>query len=268
MSVILFDNYREVIHQKIKENSNVKGYKSKLAEALKIQSSYLSRVIAGTSDLTMEQAASLCDIWLLDKTESEYFLTLVNLERAGSEVLRSRLLQMLDSIRKSNDGMPKVELKGVEMDFANAYDYFSFWLLPTIRSALEVEELRDIPALAKRLGQAPEVIENGLNKLASMNLVRKSTTGWEVVEGTFLARNTRLHGSYHSAIRNKAAEVMLAGDTDGRYFTAVFCLKQKDYLQVKEKIYNLVKDVESLAGAPGNEEVVAFTLDFFRFGRS
>ena len=58
------------------------GYQRQLSEAAGCHTSYLSQVLADKAQLTPDHAAGLAVFWQWNETASEYFLTMVQLERA------------------------------------------------------------------------------------------------------------------------------------------------------------------------------------------
>ncbi|MDQ3232688.1 MAG: hypothetical protein M3Q07_12790 [Pseudobdellovibrionaceae bacterium] len=93
------ENYRDIIRGKIRDHSRKRGYQTQLAKFAGCQVSYFSQVLKGQVQLTPDQAAALCEVWNLADLEAEYFLTLVNFERAGSPQLQQRLRTQLEKLR-------------------------------------------------------------------------------------------------------------------------------------------------------------------------
>ncbi|RZA13814.1 MAG: hypothetical protein EOP10_29155, partial [Proteobacteria bacterium] len=98
MAVWIFNSYREIILEKIRDNKSIRGYQSLMATAALCHSSFFSHVLKGESQLTPDQASGLCDFWNLTRNETEYFLTLVNYERSNSDSLKSKLKLRLDEL--------------------------------------------------------------------------------------------------------------------------------------------------------------------------
>ena len=77
-------DYKRYMRQQIAAHGDVYGYKSRLAAAAGCQKSYLSQVLNGAHDLTLEHAAGLAAFWQLPRLDGEYFMELVNWARASS----------------------------------------------------------------------------------------------------------------------------------------------------------------------------------------
>ncbi len=89
----------DVIEHLFKPNEVPRGYQARLAEALHCNPSHLSKVLKGRTYFTLEQAADAARFWQLDELETLFFVTLVAIDRAGTEHLKSTLLQNLILIR-------------------------------------------------------------------------------------------------------------------------------------------------------------------------
>lgn len=91
-----FKEYRELISYRI-EAAEEKGYKTKMAAGCKII--YLSQVMIGTVHLTLEHAHGIATFWGLNALETDFFLLLVNQERAGSLALRRYYSEKLKLVK-------------------------------------------------------------------------------------------------------------------------------------------------------------------------
>jgi hypothetical protein len=87
-SLYEFQSYREYLQFICGPQSKRQGVKSKLALALKCQSSYLSRVLNGQADLSLEQIDLLATHLNLLSNERDYLFLLLQKERAGTQSLQ------------------------------------------------------------------------------------------------------------------------------------------------------------------------------------
>src|SRR5690606_34948127 len=83
----------------LKARLQARGMKSEAARAMNCQPAYLSRVLADQATLSSEQAFSLNIVLNHKELESEYFLALVDYERAGTAEFRSYLKAKLDRLK-------------------------------------------------------------------------------------------------------------------------------------------------------------------------
>ena len=78
-----------------------RGSIKKMAAALKVHPSLISQVLNGIKDFTSEQANDLAIFFGLKERETEYFLCLVNIERAGNTRLKAFLQNKLGRLAES-----------------------------------------------------------------------------------------------------------------------------------------------------------------------
>lgn len=100
---MVFDcfSYREVIALKLKENMQTRGYKSKLSEVMDIQTSHFSSVLKGKIELKSEQGIMLCHFWEFNRRETDYFITLLEMDRTFNASLKQHHMSRLNEIKRS-----------------------------------------------------------------------------------------------------------------------------------------------------------------------
>ncbi|MBC7658872.1 MAG: TIGR02147 family protein [Chitinophagaceae bacterium] len=267
MGIMGFNNYRDVIEQKIVENRNVRGYKSLLADHLVIQRSYFSQILSGKADLTPDHAAILADHWQLDELETDYFGTLVNLERAQTPSLRERLkkqLELLSTGKFTQDPDRPLPLK---LDIQESVRYYSQWEYSAVHAALHVPQHDTVSKIASFLNLTEFRIEKILAELQDMGLALLNNGSWEARENYITTPSRKMGSVFHSEIRHKAKDVYVSGDTEGFHYAQVFTLSNVDFLEFRLELRELVKKFEGrVMKSELAENVSAFTIDFFKMG--
>jgi hypothetical protein len=107
MSVFEFDNYRKFVRHAISTTPALgRGSVKKMATALRVHPSLISQVLSGSKDFTSEQANDIASFLNLNELETEYFLCLVDIERAGTSrlktFLQNKLMRLTLSAPKTN----------------------------------------------------------------------------------------------------------------------------------------------------------------------
>lgn len=89
MKIFEFQNYKAFIRSMITNHPDLgHGSIKKMAAALRVHPSLISQVLNGIKDLTSEQANDIAGFFCLSELETEYFLCLVDIERAGTTRLK------------------------------------------------------------------------------------------------------------------------------------------------------------------------------------
>ncbi len=273
MEVFDCDRYVEILKLMMEENSSVRGYNSRLAEAASCHSSHLSHVLGERGHLTPDQALAIADFWQLPDLQSDYFLTLVEFERAGTERLRKKLRIRLDDIRKegrrfhgrtaARDEKPRVELS-----LADATKYCSHWYYCVIHCLIEVKAFRTEEAIAEHLNLSRTLVHHVLENLERMKLLaRDENSGeWYVLQGvkytgpddllTLMNSSQRLFASYRRELRNP----------DDMNVTIVTAIRKSELAAMREMLINCLKDMTKLSAFQENKEAetaMMICLDLF-----
>src|ERR1039457_3217815 len=91
MKLFEFDNYKEFVRKKLRGTTNKgHGQYSRIAEHLSIHTSMVSQVFGGEKHLTFEQACGICNYFGFTELETDYFIALVQLDRAGTPEARGK----------------------------------------------------------------------------------------------------------------------------------------------------------------------------------
>src|SRR3989344_6270394 len=89
VSVFDFSDYKEFLRAWIDEKGHKgRGLKTKLAQAIGCNSTYVAHILHGKSHLSLEQGEAAARFKGLDTKEKHYFLLLIQLGRAGTVELR------------------------------------------------------------------------------------------------------------------------------------------------------------------------------------
>ncbi|MEM7647383.1 MAG: hypothetical protein AAF203_10770, partial [Pseudomonadota bacterium] len=98
VKITLFDynDYREYMEFKLRSDQFGRGGKARLAQHLGCQPSFVSQVLKGKSSFSLEQAFKVNALFNHNPLEREYFMTLVEWDRAGSTELRTYFSQKLE----------------------------------------------------------------------------------------------------------------------------------------------------------------------------
>lgn len=96
-SLFEYQNYVDFLREWIElRPSQGRGQISQMARHLNISSVSMSYIVNGQRNLSEEQAVELVEFLGLTDIESEFFLTLVQFERAGSKKLERIYLKKLE----------------------------------------------------------------------------------------------------------------------------------------------------------------------------
>jgi uncharacterized protein (TIGR02147 family) len=260
-SIFVFDDYRKVL----KELMVGRGVQVRLAQHVGCQQSYLSRVLAGRAELSQEQALSITTFFGFDQLESEYFLVMVNLNRAGSAELRSYYKKKLDDI------VDKKLLVRNRVKVADTLTpeqksiYYSDWLYCAVHVLSAVERYRTVTEIAKRLGVVENRIMDVLQFLETCGLVAKAKNRYmnraPLVHLTGDSELIRLH---HMNWRLRAVEALSRRNEQNLNYSSVISCSESDSVKIRELFLETIQKARKIIQESSpDEQVYCYNLDFF-----
>lgn len=264
MDIFTFQSYKAVLRASIKENQSQRGYKSQLAEAAGCQRAYLSQTLNSHVQLTPEHALNLADFWGLPALEKEFFIELVNYERAGSEKLRQYSLQRLTKFREKNSNISlRLKKPGIQ-DPSLQVSYYSSWHFSAIHILLTIPGYNTVESLAKKINLREDVVRQALGTLKALGLVKQNGPQWTSVSfDLHLSKDSPMNTWNHSNWRQRAVLDSQSPNSQGTHFTSVYSMSQSDFEKLKGELLKFIERSRQLALASPEEKLVSFTCDLF-----
>src|SRR4051794_14378193 len=127
-SVFEFRDYRAFLKHWLKAQKELRGHQAKLAHAAGISSTLMSLILKEDKHLTLEQASELCDLFTFNDAETDYFLTIVALGRAGSSKLKTKLMHKIGALQKQSQKLSHRIEKDIELSDEVKAIFYSSWL--------------------------------------------------------------------------------------------------------------------------------------------
>lgn len=262
----LYDSgdYKAAILRVIGENKDVRSYKSQLATAAGCQLSYLSQVLSSEIQLTPDHAANIASFWNLEANEGEYFLNLVLLARAGTDILRRRLEKRLKELRALGLNKSPLQFERSLDTVAETVKYYSSWRPSAVHILLSLSEPQSIKSLAKRLQCGDEKIHEILQSLKNLELVKEQDGIWKLLTFHLHAASSSDFSQLHQkAWREKGLDVLDRKRDADYFYTSVSSLSCADFLRIRNEIKNAVKTTREIVEKSPEETAFCLNIDCF-----
>jgi uncharacterized protein (TIGR02147 family) len=267
MNIFSSKSYRDVITAYLVKHEGQRGYRAILAEAAGCQRAYLSQVMRGDAHLTADHAVGLALFWELNDVATEYFLNLVQYERASQKKARKFFLEKLERIRaKQHDVAQHIAPNHREWHNAPMV-YYSNWLYSAIHVLLSIKELQTEPALAAKLQQPVNVIRALLSTLQELGLVQHSKGRWGVTERSLhITKDAPGYFPYFTQWRMNAMQAFQRAPNAGIHYTALHALSLEDATKVREEILQLIQKTRRIVEPSLEETAIVVAIDCFDLG--
>lgn len=263
MNVFNYENYKDFLNAIFTIEGKGRGQRSKLAKYIGCQNGFISHVLNGHVNFSLEQTLKVTDFLKLDQAEADFFMLLVQQERAGSVALKNYFKSQVDQILKKRSQIKeRIKVKS-ELDERDYLIYYGHWYYSAIHIATSIPALQTVEAMEKELGIPRRLIKDVLKFLTEKALV-------EEVGGIFKIGKTRIHVDrnsplfikHHTNWRIEAIKA-LEKTQDGLHYSGVISLSEEDGKKVKEVLLGAIERAENILIESPEEKLMSISLDFF-----
>ncbi|MEO5668013.1 MAG: TIGR02147 family protein [Bdellovibrionota bacterium] len=263
-----FAAYKPYLHALVGPKNKRSGLRGQIAKTLKIQATYVSQVLYGNADFSLEQAESLSDFLNHTSEEKLYFLLLIQKDRAGTQRLEKHFYDQIQSIRDKRLVLTERLGASHTLSSENQAAYYSSWHFSAIHMALTIEGMTTASHISAYLGIPPVRVNEVLEFLCKAGLAEKNHSRYSPsVEHVRLGKASYNILKHHSNWRNKAIESLEYETLSDLHYSAVVTLSKIDALALKESILDFIKESLKTIRASEGQEICALNLDFFSLKR-
>lgn len=242
-----------------------RGQRKSLAEFIGCQVAYVTHVLSGDRDFSLEQAESAARYFALSRAETDYFMTLVQENRASTVELRKYFERQLREIRERNDRLDKkLNFKDVLPNEAKLI-YYSSWLYSAIHMALTIPSLRTVPALSEKFSISAKQTLEILEFLCKYGLAFKENNSYKNKSSLLhLEKESPLVARHHSNWRLRALNALDEIQENNFHYSLAFSVSKKDALRIREHMMKSFMEITEIIKPSKEEELMGLCLDLFR----
>lgn len=241
-----------------------RGLRTALAQAAGCQSAFVSQVLNGKPNFSIEQSFAITSFLGLKPDETRYFLALVHLARAGTPELRKHCRADLQEQRKVLlDIKSQVgETRALTPEEQNLY--YSSWLYVVIHMLVTIPQYQNLKVIAQALKLEPSRVRAVVSDLVGLGLIRQ-------VKDQFVPGATQMHlpkaspliRQHHGNLRLRALDHLATGDAEGIHYSTVSSLSAQDAEKLHAKIVEWIAQYNSVVRDSPEEVLVGFNVDFY-----
>ncbi len=266
MSIYQYINYITFLKSKIKiGEKSIYGYRARLADSIGCQRSYLSQVLSEKTHFTLEHAIKVAKFWELNLTEEDYFINLVEYNRAGSQELKTFFLGKMNQIRSTQENLSKRIQKKEILPDEKASILYSSWNYLAVLILVTIPAFRTVSTIAKRLHQDEKLILSILQKLKNLELIHFSGDEWLPLENTIhVPKDSPYNSINHANWRNLAVQHAFSGNEGEVHYTSVCSLSKSDAELIKQYVLQLIDKSREIVSSSEEQEAYCLTFDWFK----
>ena len=260
-----FNSYKNYLKEWLKsQEKGGRGLKSALAQAMGCQTAYVSQVLNGEAQFSLEQGEILNRYFNHNKEEADFFFLLIQHERAGSQNLREYFYEKISEVGKRRLHVKeRLSIKKTmnELDHAR---YYSAWYYAAAHILLSIPGHDTRTAIAKRLGLGMKKTTEILDFLVDTGLAMQEGDHYRLGKGrTHLGNDSPEIIKHHSNWRMRAVQSLDRETMQELHYSSVTSLSKEDILQIKEIFLKTIQSLEPIVSESPEEELYCLCLDWF-----
>lgn len=267
MDIFKFDNYKEFI-QKWVENqpSKGRGLYAKIADSLNISSVLVSQIFKGDKNLSLEHAYLLTEFLALTSDEKDYFILLVEYNKAGSQKLQNYFQQKIKTIqKKKSENLKEILAQDISLSENDKAIFYSNWLYSAVRLQTSIQGFETADKLAAQFQLPREQILEILRFLVDKNLCIKTPNGFQMgPQRTHLESTSPYIKARQVSWRVKAFEKMDKIDSSQFFYTAPMSISEEQFKKLRDRLTSVIKELTQDLINDEPERLACLNIDLFR----
>lgn len=265
-SVFEFTSYKEyLLHWISRRPNSGRGERSRIAETLRCQLAYISQVLSGPAHFSFEQAEALNA--LLDHTddEADFFLLLVQLERAGTPALQKRVKKKIQEILNQRLILKNRLQFEKTLSREDQMTYYSAWYYAAIHIALAIPGLQTRDALARAFGLSISKVSQVLDFLLTRGLSKEEKGRYQIGDVRLhLESDSPMISKHHTNWRMQAIQSLEKETSSELHYSSVITVAEEDIPKIRESLVRAVEKVREIVKPSQDETLFCYTIDLFR----
>jgi uncharacterized protein (TIGR02147 family) len=269
ITVFNFKDYKSYLKKLLAPSGESRGMRTGLAETLGCNIGFISQVLGGESNFSLEHAIGVADYIKITGQERDYFLILVHYEKAGSKKLKEYYQKQIDEILTKRAEIKSRVHASKSLDEKDYLIYYGQWYYCAIHMLLSISEYQTKLAVSEKLGISLKQVEDAITFLVEKKLVIEE-------KGRFKTGPTRIHlgktspliTQHHTNWRMEAIKSLSNQNDTDLHYSSVLTMSNSDAKKIRDVLLKALEDVEIILKPSPDEEIYSLNMDMFTIGKN
>ena len=266
MNIFRTTNYRTFLKEKILNMPKAgRGINAKLATYLGVQSVVISQVLSGQKDFTEEHSLKVAQFFSFTPLETDTFLLLVKIERAGTEELRSYYKTKLHEKQKQGLEVNSKFDKHYVLSDEDKAIFYSNWYYCAVCLMTTIQDFHTPEKIAQHLGLSKDLMSKILNFLLSRGLLIKEGAILKFgPTSTYIPSDSLFINNHRRNWRLKALEHLSDPKEESLYLSSVVTLSKDDAKKIQDLLQITYKTLSNTVRESTGESLFCLNIDWFQ----
>lgn len=266
MDIFNYSDYRKIIKLWIEARPGKgRGEYTKMAEMIAVPQSVFSLMMSGQRDLAPDHACILSEYMQLLPLEQEYFISLVQLEKAYHHKFKTYLQDKIARIKR--ESLSLVKRVNTEQVFSpeDQQIFYSSWLYSAIRLRTSFEDGASLQNLMEEFQITSERLISILDFLLRTGLIIQEKNHYKIgALRTHLGKDSPMISRHHINWRAKSIERTSEIKDEELMFTGPLTCSHKDFAIIREKVAALIKETSEIVKDSPAETLAYLGMDLYK----
>jgi uncharacterized protein (TIGR02147 family) len=243
-----------------------RGQARRLSEHLGVNSVVVSQILSGSRHFSIEHALDAAKFFALDERATDYFLTMVQLARAGTAALEAHHAKKLALMRAQNANLKNRVIEHRELSDPDKGIFYSNWFYSGIRLLSSIPGYDSVEAIAGYFGLSRAKVANVVRFLVDRGLCEEKEGKLGLgVTATYVDASSPLVNSHRRNWRLKGLERFSELREEDLFYSGPYSLSQKDAEQIRKELVKLIADCSKRVADSPAERLYCLNVDWFGF---
>lgn len=267
MKIFYFKDYKKFVKNWIESQpKRGHGQYRKMANFLSIGSVNVTQIFNGERHLSQEQALELAEYFGFNALEKEYFVLLIQKERAGSHKLKNFYEEKLLEIRNKSQDLKQILPQETQLTEETKAIFYSRWHYSGIRMLSSIDGYNSISAIAEYykmpMAKVSKIIQFLLEKGLCIEKDGKIVIG---PKSTHLESSSPLVNLHHENWRQVGMKNMEDLTDSELFFTMPCSLSEEALKKIRKEIMILIEKATHIVDEAPSEKLGCLNIDLFKF---
>ena len=267
MNIFDFSDYKKFVHFRL-SGMPKRGYGQfrKIAQFLNVNSVNISQIFRGVRHLTVEQACDLGQFFGLSELEVQYFVFLVEKERAGTQQLKKLIETRLSETRQRAQNLKERLPQKMELNEEKRAVFYSKWHYSGIRLLSSIPGFQNPDTIANYFQLPRSDVARILEFLLATGLCKEDKGKYSMgPSSTHLEASSPLISRHHTNWRLKAIEHVEHLSTEELCLSMPCSLSQKALREIRKELVECIDRLTKTIDEAPCEQLACLNIDLFKF---
>lgn len=265
-SIFQFQSYRAYLKERLESLGPKSGLKRKASESLGVHTTFISQVVLGKADLSLDQGERMNSFLKHSEAESEFFIDLIILERAIDPQLKRRFESKIKKWRSESSEIKSRIKPTFEISEQDQEKFYSSHLYGLIHVLVSLPKYQSRKSLLAATGFPIETVEEAIEFMVRIGVLKvlkdKLLPGEKHVH---LGRESKLIRQHHANWRMATIQNINFSKPEDLHYSLTFSCSEKDASKIRESLLEHLKSMTQLIEKSPEEKAYVFCLDLFNW---